>query len=207
MKRRNFITASIIGSLAASSFTPETFAQSTQGKLGAITNKISKKPLQAIYIPPEEPGFGGSAKIRFSQTNNQVCFWEHVVPPKKMGPPPHVHSDLDEIMRVLEGTASVLIGEKVFEVSAGGWLVRPHGIVHTYWNSGDTTLKFLDIYPNQNFDVFLEEFVKLLNGFAKNSIPPFSPPAVKQLDALQKEWGITMYYEQMKPLMDKYGVS
>ena len=185
----------------------EAFAQGSDKKPKAITNKINKKPLQPIYIPPDGRGFAGSAKIRFSQTNNQVSFWEHVVPPKKMGPPPHVHKDLDEIMRVLEGTASVLIGNKVFEVPAGGWLIRPHGIKHTYWNAGDTTLKFIDVFPNQNFEVFLEKFINLMQGFAEKNIPPFSPVAVKQLDALQTEWGITMYYDQMKPLMDKYGVS
>lgn len=118
MKRRNFMAMSVFSSLVMADIT-EVFSQ-TGDKPKAITNRISKKPLQPIYIPPTEPGFAGSAKIRFSQTNNQVCFWEHVVPAKKMGPPPHVHKGLDEIMRVLEGTASVLIGEKVFEVPAGG---------------------------------------------------------------------------------------
>ncbi len=206
MKRRNFIAMSVFSSLVIADMS-EAFSQASDKKPKAITNKINKKPLQPIYIPPDGPGFAGSAKIRFSQTNNQVSFWEHVVPPKKMGPPPHVHKNLDEIMRVLEGTASVLIGNKVFEVPAGGWLIRPHGIKHTYWNAGDTTLKFIDVYPNQNFEVYLEEFVKLMQGFAEKNIPRFSPAAIKQLDVLQTEWGITVYYDQMKPLMDKYGVS
>lgn len=206
MKRRNFITMSVFSSLVVVNM-PEAFSQARDKKPKAITNKINKKPLQPHYIPPDGPDFAGSAKIRFSQTNNQVSFWEHVVPPKKMGPPPHVHKDLDEIMRVLKGTASVLIGDKVFEVPAGGWLIRPHGIKHTYWNAGNTTLKFIDVCPNQNFEVFLEEFIKLMQSFADKNVPPFSPPAIKQLDTLQKEWGITMYYDQMKPLMDKYGVS
>lgn len=206
MKRRNFIAMSVFSSLVMADM-PEAFSQASDKKPKAITNKINRKPLQPNYIPPDGPDFAGSAKIRFSQTNNQVSFWEHVVPPKKMGPPPHVHKDLDEIMRVLEGTASVLIGNKIFEVPAGGWLIRPHGIKHTYWNAGDTTLKFIDVFSNQNFEVFLEEFVKLIQGFEEKNIPPFSPAAIKQLDALQTEWGITMYYDQMRPLMDKYGVS
>ena len=206
MERRNFITMSVFSSLVMTEM-PDAFTQTSDKKPKAITNKISKKALHPNYIPPDNPDFAGSAKIRFSQTNNQVSFWEHVVPPKKMGPVPHVHKDLDEIMRVLEGTASVLIGNEVFEVPAGGWLIRPHGIKHTYWNAGDTTLRFIDIYPNQNFEVFLEEFIKLMQGFAEKNIQPFSTGAIKQLDTLTTEWGITMYYDQMKPLMDKYGVS
>lgn len=206
MKRRNFIAISVFSSLAMVDI-PEAFSIASENKPKAITNKINKKPLKPIYIPPDGPGFAGSAKLRFDQTNNQVTFWEHVVPPKRMGPPPHVHNDLDEIMRVLEGTASVLIGNEVFEVPAGGWLLRPHGIKHTYWNAGDTTLKFIDVYPNQNFEVFLEESIKLIQGFSEKNISPFSPTAIKQLDDLQAEWGITSYYDELKPLMVKYDVS
>jgi quercetin dioxygenase-like cupin family protein len=35
-------------------------------------------------------------------------------------------------MRVLEGSVSVLEGDKVVEVEAGGWHFRPRGIVHTF---------------------------------------------------------------------------
>lgn len=205
MRRKNFISTTILASLSLASF--PSIAQLQDNKPRAITNKINKKPLKPFYIPPDGPEFMGAAKIRFDKVNNQLSIWEHVVPPKRMRPPPHVHKDLDEIMRVLQGTASVLIGEDVYDVPAGGWLMRPHGIVHTYWNAGNEPLKFIDIYPNQNFEVFLEEFIKLFMEFSKQGIAPDSKEAIKRLDTLQTEWGITMYYSQAKAIMDKYGVS
>ena len=205
MKRRNFIATNLFASLSLASF--PVIAQTPEDKTGAITNKINKKPLKPFYISPDGPDFRGAAKIRFDEVNNQLSVWEHVVPPKSMGPPPHVHKDLDEIMRVLQGTASVLIGEEVYNVPEGGWLMRPHGIVHTYWNASDKPLKFMDIYPNQNFEVFLEKLIKLFGEFSKEGTVPDSKEAIKRLDTLQAEWGITMYYDQAKAIRDKYGVS
>lgn len=69
--------------------------------------------------------------------------------PKLMGPAPHVHKDLDELMFVQEGTVSILVGDNVYEVEAGGWHLRPHGIVHTFWNATDKPARFVDMFFNR----------------------------------------------------------
>ena len=69
-----------------------------------------------------------------------------------MGPP--VHCELDEIMRVLEETITLLEGDKV---AAGGYHFCPKGLVHTFWNGHDEPAKFLDMYPStQDFTHYLE---------------------------------------------------
>lgn len=207
MKRRYFIAASILGSLASSSFSSEAFAQLSDKKPRAITNKIKKNPLKPFYVKPDNSiSFKGGTKIRFDQTNNQFCSFEHVVPAKTMGPAPHVHKDLDEVMRVVKGTITVMVGEELFVVEEGGWHLRPHGIVHTFWNAGDEPAVFIDIYPNQNFEVFLEELIKLFGELAKEGISPDSGEGRKRQDELHTEWGITIYHDQRKPLMEKYGL-
>jgi len=207
MKRRNFIATSILGSFAGSSFLSDAFAQLADDKPGAITNKIKKRPLKPFYIKPENsPAYRGGAKIKFDQTNNQFSSFEIIIPPKTIGPAPHVHKDLDEVMRVLKGTVTVMVGEELFEVEEGGWHLRPHGIVHTFWNAGDEPAVFIDIYPNQNFEVFLEELNKVFDEFAKEKISPDSIEGRKRQDELQAEWGITMYYDQRQSLMEKYGL-
>lgn len=123
-----------------------------------------------------------------------------------MGPPPHIHKDLDEVMRVIKGTVSVLVGDEVFEVEEGGWHLRPHGIVHTFWNAGNEPAIFIDFYPNQNFEICLEEMNKLLFQFSKEGISLDSKEGRKRLDELQSEWGIVMYYDQRKAIMDKYSL-
>ena len=63
-----------------------------------------------------------------------------------MGPPPHYHRELDELMYVVEGTASVLVGKEIVEINAGGWHLRPREIKHTFWNASDEPLRFFDMY-------------------------------------------------------------
>jgi mannose-6-phosphate isomerase-like protein (cupin superfamily) len=207
MKRRDFIATTMLGSFAGSSFLSDSFAQLTENKPRAITNKIKKRPLPPFYIKPDHsPAYTGGTKIRFDQTNNQFSSFELIIPPKTLGPPPHVHKDLDEVMRVLKGKVTVMVGEKLFEVEEGGWHLRPHGIVHTFWNAGDEPAVFIDIYPNQNFEIFLEELIKLFGEFAKENMSPDSKEGRRRQDELQAEWGISMYYEQRQSLMEKYGL-
>ena len=206
MKRRKFIASSIIGSLTASSITMETFAQLPSDKPRSITNKIKKQPLKPFYIEPESSLETKTTKIRFDQVNNQFCSAEFNFPPKTMGPAPHVHKDLDEIMRVLKGTVTILVGEQIFEVKEGGWHLRPHGITHTFWNAGDEPAIFIDFYPNQNFDVFLNELKSLFSQFQDEGILPDSKEARKRLDELHAEWGMVIYHDKRKPLMEKYGL-
>jgi len=207
MKRRDFIASSLLAGVTANSLDLEAFAQSTDGKPRAITNKIDKKPIKPVYLEPNkgEPRYI-DLKIRFEQTNNQFASTETNVPPKTMGPSPHVHKDLDEVMRVIKGTASVLLGDQIYQVEEGGWLVRPHGIVHTFWNATEEPITFIDLFPNQNFDLFLEELVKIFNQLQVEGLAPNSKEGQRRQDVLQTEWGITMYHDQRQGIMDKYGL-
>ena len=207
MERRNFIATSIIGSLTTNNLLSETFVELPNDKPKAITNKIRKRPLKPIYIKPDNSATSiGGTKIRFEQTNNQFSSFEHRLPPKTMGPPPHVHRDLDEIMRVIKGTVSVLVGEEVFQVEEGGWHLRPHNIVHTFWNAGDEPAIFIEFYPNQNFEIFLEEFIKIFPQLVKEGISFDSKESRRRQDVLHAEWGIVMYHDQRQALMEKYGL-
>lgn len=110
--------------------------------------------------------------IRSEMTGGVYSNVETAVAPKIMGPPPHSHKELDELMYVIEGTASVLVGDDIVHVHAGGWHLRPRNITHTFWNAGDTTLRFIDMYFNQTFERYLERiFFELTeeNGFAEGS--------------------------------------
>jgi mannose-6-phosphate isomerase-like protein (cupin superfamily) len=108
MQRRYFLAAGITGGISLLNSPADTLAQ--------VNNK--NMTLQPFYIPPGEPLKPGPGNVdirtivRSKQTNNQVSNVEVAVSPKQMGPSPHVHQDLDELMYVLEGTATVMIGKK-----------------------------------------------------------------------------------------------
>lgn len=205
MKHRNFIATSIMGSFAGNSLWSESFAQSTMDKPRAITNKRVKSQLMPFYIQPDYNANGGT-KIRFNQTDNQFSAVEFTVPPKRIGTAPYVHKDLDEIMRVVKGTVTIMVGDEHFEVKEGGWHLRPHGIVHTFWNAGDEPATFTNFYTNQNMEFFLNIYDNLFPQFEKEGIDPVSKEGRRRQDPLMAEWGIVMYHDQLKPLMDKYGL-
>ena len=197
-----------------------TFATSFLG-MGALKasgqstgEKESKDPLKPFYLPPPaEPlqlggkGINMRTLVRSSQTNMQYSCVEFIVAPKQMGPPPHFHKDLDEIMYVLEGTVSVLVDETLYPVEAGGWHLRPRGIVHTFWNASDKPTRYIDMYFNQNFEDFLEELNnKLIPDMAKNNLTPADPGIAKRWADLDRRFGITTFFDQRQAIIDKYGL-
>ena len=201
MEQRNFLAAGITSGVSLLGLPVDTLAQPHK------TNPM----LQPFYIPPLEPLQPGPGNvdirtiIRSKQTNGQISNVEVAVAPKQMGPSPHVHKELDELMYVLEGTATVMIGKDIYEVNAGGWNFRPRGIVHSFWNATDTPLRFIDFFFNQNFEDYLEElFHNIIPDMVKNSLTPETPTISNRMAALDERFGVTWFHEQRKAIVDKY---
>lgn len=130
---------------------------------GCATHRPSSKAAPApLLLPPLPPlDHKGNMDIRVWVRNHMTggvfSSVECAVAPKVMGPPPHWHKELDELMYVLEGTASVMVDGKFVEVPAGAWHLRPRGLKHTFFNASDEPLRFFDMYFNQPFEEFLEK--------------------------------------------------
>lgn len=203
MKRSDFIRTGSLGGFAILNSPGFSIAQ---------TN-FMKDPLKPFNIPPNEPlkPGPGNADIRTiihsSKTGMQLSNVEVAVAPKQMGPSPHVHEELDELMYVVEGTATVMIGEEIYEVQTGGWNFRPRRIVHSFWNASDSPLRFIDFFFNQNFEDYLEDlFHKIIPDMISKGLTPASPEIAERIAAIDKKFGITWYHDQRKAIVDKYGL-
>jgi mannose-6-phosphate isomerase-like protein (cupin superfamily) len=151
-------------------------------------------------------GMPTAVKMAFDQTGEQFSSVEVDLAPLQMGPPPHIHYQLDEIMRVLEGTVTVLEGDTTREVTAGGWHFRPRGIVHTFWNAHNAPAKFIDMYPGtQNFAHYLEELAALGYAIHSEGGNPFAPENLARFKALDAQYNHEVFYEKMPEHMAKYG--
>jgi oxalate decarboxylase/phosphoglucose isomerase-like protein (cupin superfamily) len=140
-------------------------------------------------------------------TNGLYSNIECAVSPKMMGPPPHYHKELDELMYVVEGTAHILIGEDIVQVNAGGWHLRPRMLKHTFWNASDKPLRFIDMYFNQPFEEYLERIFFELT--ADRGFPEGSAAKFKELDALNEKFGLIFppgAFEQSDEIKKKYGL-
>lgn len=184
------------------------------GQLPVIAVNDDKKPLAPFYIGPEaEPltpgptGLNIRTRVRSAQTNGQFSCVEFAVAPKKMGPAPHLHKDLDELMYVIEGTASVLVGDTVYQVEAGGWHLRPRGIVHTFWNATDKPVLAIDCYFQQPFEEYLEASFQTIPAEArKRGLTMDSPEIRKMYNDLQARFGMVGFPEKRQAIVDKYGL-
>src|SRR3954466_9216426 len=66
------------------------------------------------------------------------------------GPPLHKHPYV-EVAFTLEGCATITVGDEQREVKAGGIVVIPADTAHRFVNSGDTTLRQIDIHASPKF--------------------------------------------------------
>jgi quercetin dioxygenase-like cupin family protein len=70
-------------------------------------------------------------------------------PPGK-GPPLHTHPYVETIF-MIEGRATVTIGDETREVTAGAIAVVPANTPHRFVNPGDTMLRQIDIHASPTF--------------------------------------------------------
>jgi mannose-6-phosphate isomerase-like protein (cupin superfamily) len=168
--------------------------------------------IKPVLLPPLEPlDHGGSMGLRTriysAMTNGVYSSVECAVAPLTMGPPPHMHKELDELMYVTEGTAHVLIGDEIVQVNAGGWHLRPRMITHTFWNAGNETLRFIDMYFHQPFELYLEKIFFQLND--ANGYPEGSEAKTKAIQSLNGEFGVLFAensWNERQEIAKEYGL-
>jgi len=184
----------------------------TAGTTGA-GSILSPGKLAPFMVPPAEPlqpGPGGMdirVLVHSSQTNMQFSCVEFATAAKKMGPAPHYHQSLDELMYVLEGTAMVMVEDTVYEIPAGGWHFRPRGMVHTFFNQTDKPFRGIDMYFNQNFEDFLEEmFHQIIPEMQQNKLTPQDPGIAKRMHDLHEKFGMVGFPEKRQAIIDRFGL-
>ncbi len=166
-------------------------------------------PFLLSPLPPLQHNGGLNVRtwVRSSMTGGVYSNVECAVAPKTMGPPPHHHKELDELMYVVEGTASVLVKDEVVEVKAGGWHFRPRMITHTFWNASTEPLRFFDMYFNQPFEEYLEKIFFEINE--KNGYPEGSEKKNTAMAALNAKFGVefgSTAFEEYDKIKRKYAL-
>lgn len=66
------------------------------------------------------------------------------------GPPLHTHPYV-EVIFMLEGRATVTVGDETREVNAGAIAVVPANTPHRFVNSGDGVLRQIDVHASPKF--------------------------------------------------------
>lgn len=85
------------------------------------------------------------------------------------GAPPHVHEREDEAMYVLEGRIVVHVGDEEFQVSEGGFVFMPRGILHDWDVDGDPARVLIMAAPG-GLERFLGEFHAAADWAARDGV-------------------------------------
>ena len=76
-------------------------------------------------------------------------------------PAPHVHENNDELMYLLEGTISVLLGEKWADRTKGSLIVIPTGATHTFANQSTTKMGILKIVVGSAYELMMPQIKQI----------------------------------------------
>lgn len=120
------------------------------------------KPQQPIIVPPG----GGDAwkigdlevirKVRSQDTAGVFSVVEIIAPPKG-GINVHVHEREEELVRILEGSVQVILGDQSMKAPEGVMALLPRGVPHGFTNDTDVTARLLvTILPGALDNYFAE---------------------------------------------------
>lgn len=171
----------------------------------AVYSNCAEAPASAIAhitadsgTPIRIGGFGATVRVPSALTSGSVSLVEHTLAAGLLGAPPHRHVREDETSCVLEGELTVQIGGEVAVVRAGEIVVKPRGVMHTFWNAGLEPVRFLEVISPGGFEEYFVELAAL--------IPPDRAPDMGALIALAARYGMEFDLAAMPELLSRHSL-
>jgi gentisate 1,2-dioxygenase len=121
---------------------------------------------------------------------------EHLLAPRTLAGPVHVHEREDQYTDVLEGRVGALLGGEEVEVEAGGLLVKPRRQWHTLWNPDDRPARVLEVIVPAG----IEELFRLLDAMD-------GWPEPEELERLAARFGARTDLPATAPLAERHDLS
>jgi len=142
-------------------------------------------------------GFPEGVQDRFlvesATSGGSLALVEHLLAPRALAAPVHLHEREDEYSYVLEGRVGALLGDDEVEVAAGGVLVKPRGQWHTFWNPDDRPARVLEVIVPAG----IEQLFRLLDGLD-------GWPEPEELERLAARFGARLDLAATSPLADRH---
>ena len=128
-------------------------------------------PHGAIYLPPnggrtyELGAMRAIFKADEEETNQRYSISEWCMEPYTDGPGAHSHEKNHDIFYILEGTASILIGDTWIDASSGSFILVPENTIHDFKNRTDGAVKLLNFFIPGGFE---RNMPAVVTWFAEN---------------------------------------
>ncbi len=94
-----------------------------------------------------------------AETDDRYSISEWWLEPNTKGPGPHMH-DEDDVFYVIEGTMSILLGDRWIDAPRGSLVLAPGGMTHDFENRGETRAGVLNVSVPGNFESSMPEIAQ-----------------------------------------------
>lgn len=123
---------------------------------------------------------------------------EHVLAPRELAAPLHMHSREDEFTVITAGRIGFLLGEEVFHAGPGELVRKPKDQWHTFWNASEVPARGLEIISPAGFENYFEEIAQFF--------PNGSPPDLEGLARANDKYGLQMDFDSLPLLIERFGL-
>ncbi len=125
--------------------------------------------MATIHRPGEGEHIGGgpsavTIKATADDTAGSLYLGEAHLEPGFPGPPLHRHSQLHDMFYVLEGSLSVTVGDETLELETGSFACLPPGTPHTFANTSDQPVRFLNFNTPAGWENYMRDLGQLLSS-------------------------------------------
>ena len=94
------------------------------------------------------------------ETGDAYSVSEWRLEPNSGGPGAHSHDDNDEIFRIVDGTMSMLVGDRWIDAPSGSVIVVPAGTTHDFANRTDAPAALFNVFIPGGFETNMPDIVK-----------------------------------------------
>ena len=94
------------------------------------------------------------------ETGDAYSVSEWRLEPNSGGPGAHSHDDNDEIFRIVDGTMSMLVGDRRIDAPSGSVIVIPAGVTHDFANRTDAPAALFNVFVPGGFETNMPDIVK-----------------------------------------------
>lgn len=129
-------------------------------------------------------------------TRGALSITEMAVAPGYMVPP-HTHAATDEWSYVVFGRIGARIGDEEFTAGPGSWILKPRGVMHTFWNAGPEPGRIIELLTPGSFEHMFRGIADLA---ARDEMTD------QRLDALAREHQTEIDMAWVEELAATYGL-
>jgi uncharacterized cupin superfamily protein len=109
----------------------------------------------------------GQLRIRYLIDGSQdgsLGMFELTVPPNANVPPPHSHSNNEELVYVLDGTLRYRVGDQTRDLGPGQSMHTPRGVAHAFVNPFDRVARALIVLSPDIGNQYFKDVASVINA-------------------------------------------